>query len=152
MGKNLLYLAGMRISVCCLGSTAGSIAPVVITVSGLSETQLKVPMKRWILDSGDHLVFLRAKGDSEFTAGRAHWKAIDHESTTPWILKEVDLAGHPEGHPARGEFQTFDGCGVELGAFTEMAMLDCKQNQNTVSQGFVCVNSSVILNRWGECM
>ena len=130
VGKNLLNLAGIRISVSCLGSAAGSIAPVAITVSGLSETQLKVPMKRWMLESGDYLVFLRAKGDSEFTAGRAHWQAIDHELMTPWILKEVGLAGYPEGHPARGAFQTFDGCGVELGAFTETAMLDYKQGQN----------------------
>ena len=132
VGKHLLNLAGMRMSVSCMGSAAGSIAPVVVTVSGLTETQLEVPMKRWILDSGDYLVLLRAKGDSEFTAGRAHWQAIDHELTTPWILKEADVAGHPQGHPARGAFQTFDGCGVELGAFTETDMLDYKQSQNTL--------------------
>ena len=44
VGKDLLNLAGVRISVSCLGSAAGSIAPVVVAVSGLSEMQLKVSM------------------------------------------------------------------------------------------------------------
>ena len=123
-GQNQLNLDGTRVSVSCLGNAAGAHAPVVITSSGWSPSQLKVPMKRYTLPGGDCLVLLRAKGDDEHTAAVEHWKAIDREVHIPWIEAQLVAAGHGVGHPLHVAWQTFDGCGSELKAFTDPEVLE----------------------------
>jgi len=128
-GSNRLNLDGTRISISCLGNAAGSFAPLVITSSGWSSTQMRVPMKRFLLPGGDYLVLLRAKGDDPRTAAVEHWKAIDREVHVPWIAAQMTAAGYGPGHPLHVAFQTFDGCGPELEAFTDPAVLEeCEKN------------------------
>ena len=123
-GTNRLNLDGIRISVSCLGNMAGNFAPVIVTVSGFAPSNLRVPMRRFKLEGGDYLVLLRAKGDDERTAAGEHWKAIDKEVHIPWMREQMTAAGYPLGHPLHHAFQTFDGCGAELAAFTDPTVLE----------------------------
>ena len=123
-GTNRLNLDGIRISVSCLGNMAGNFAPVMVTVSGWSPSNLRVPMRRFKLEGGGYLVLLRANGDDERTAAGEHWKAIDKEVHMPWMREQMTAAGHPLGHPLHQAWQTFDGCGAEPAAFTDPTVLE----------------------------
>jgi hypothetical protein len=124
-GNDLVNLTGIRVSIAVLIGGGGSHAPTVVTVTGLTPTQLPGGsiVRFYFPEVNCHLALLRAKGDADGTLEVDHWSHVDEYLYVPWIEAQMTEGGFPPGHPARVAFDSMDGCGVTLKAFASEARL-----------------------------
>ena len=118
-GGDGMDLSGIRVSVATLVSGMGLLAPLVVTVSGLSERQLDEPMVRFRLPELDDALIILVRGkleDGEATAKVAAWGRVDEEVWRPFMTKHRSKSTPRCVH-------MFDGAGEGLRAYADADVL-----------------------------